>query len=183
MILSQDDLRRLTSDEKRELLVRSFQHGDVQVEGTRADQRGVVTIGSADGSVRQVSHKDAHTAYYKPGSIRVDESKPVEYGTVGLANKVYHVPTSVWGDKKYQRRTEQERLDSMTKRYVALVDQIGAERAEPVLREIAGEYWAKGMPTSVEELRRVAARSLNEARMRSRAEAAKMTTAPRFMYG
>lgn len=160
MRLSQDELRRLTPEEKRELVVRQFREGDVHVEGTRPGRKGYVTISSADGSVRQVPYTEALTAYYKPGSIRVETDT---VGAVPIRQQTFRIDKP-FEEKPHVRRTPNARLDSMAKR---LIDEWKrGVLTDATLREIAGEYWRAGTPVSADELRRVAAQMLTEAENR-----------------
>ena len=57
------------------------------------------------------------------------------------------------------KRTPEQRLDSL----VARLKAGGPETHEAILKEIAGEYWKRGMPVTAEALRTVAAHFLNRA--------------------
>ena len=60
------------------------------------------------------------------------------------------------------KRTPEQRIDSMVTR----LKSAHPASVEPILKEIAGEYWRAGMPVAVEDLRRVAAHFLNQAERR-----------------
>ena len=63
------------------------------------------------------------------------------------------------------KRTPEQRLESMVERLKAAPP----ETLEPILREIAGEYWRRGMPITVDALRTVAAHYLNRAERKQHA--------------
>ena len=63
------------------------------------------------------------------------------------------------------KRTPEQRLDSMVQRLRAA----SPETVEPILKEIAGEYWRQGMPVSTDALRTVAAYYLNRAERKAKA--------------
>ena len=172
MRLSQEDLRRLTPEEKRELVRRQLLEGDIHVEGTAPGRKGYVTISSADGTVRQVPYTEALTAYYKPGSIRVETDT---IGAVPIRQQTFQIDVP-FDKKPHVRRAPSARLDSMAKR---LIDEWkrGA-LTEATLKEIAGEYWKNGTPVSADELRRVAARLLSEAEAKRKRQFDKKVAAP-----
>jgi RNase P/RNase MRP subunit p29 len=60
-----------------------------------------------------------------------------------------------------EKRTPQQRLESMTKRLLE-----NPQQHEAILQEIAGEYWKAGAPVTVDALRAVAAHFLNRADQR-----------------
>lgn len=63
------------------------------------------------------------------------------------------------------KRTPQQRLDSMVNR----LKDVPPEQIEPMLRNIAGEYWRAGAPVTVDALRAVASQLLNRAERKQHA--------------
>jgi hypothetical protein len=70
--------------------------------------------------------------------------------------------TSTFEEPKMIKRTAEQRLDSMVARLKATDPAL----IEPVLRDIAGEYWKAGAPVSTDQLRAVASHFLNRAERR-----------------
>lgn len=60
------------------------------------------------------------------------------------------------------KRTPGQRVDAM----VARLKAAPPETVEPILAEIAGEYWKAGMPVNVDDLRKVATHFLNRSERR-----------------
>ena len=58
-----------------------------------------------------------------------------------------------------RKRTPEQRLESMVRRLVGASPQT----LEPILKQIAGEYWKQGAPVTVDALRAVASHYLNRA--------------------
>jgi hypothetical protein len=154
----------MSADERKELLLRNIKHKDVHVEGTAPGRKGYVTIASADGSVRQVPYWEAHTAYYKPGSLRPGEA-PL------LREQSFEIPGTIWNDTPPPKRTNQQRVESMTKRYVAEWKRGNDGLLRELLRDISVEYWKQGTPITVDALRQLAAHSLQEAENRKKRNA------------
>jgi hypothetical protein len=59
-----------------------------------------------------------------------------------------------------KKRTPEQRLDSMVQR----LKSSAPDSLEPILAEVAGEYWKRGAPVTVDALRAVASHFLNQRR-------------------
>ena len=160
--ITPEDLAKMTAEEKRDLLLKRLQSRNSSVVAT-----GAFTRAEGDGAARILPYTAPHTFRTRPGE---------EPTSVISRINVDDVPEATF-DKTYHKRTAEERLDSLTRRYVQAWR--SGQMNEGILKEIVGEFWKLGTPISAERLREVAAHLLNKARREQYVDSQKMTTLPR----
>lgn len=160
--ITEADLARMTAEEKRQVLLDRLQRRDAPVVA-----RGAFTRAEADGSARILPHTAPHTFRTRPGE---------EPSAVLSRINVDDIPEATF-DRQFIKRTPEQRLDSLTKRYVEAWKR--GEMNDGILKEIVGEFWKLGTPISADRLREVAAQCLNQARREQKVDSQSMTVLPR----
>ena len=97
-------------------------------------------------------------------NVPASQSLMAERSSAQEAKRLNDIETSLEFDAPpIIKRTREQRLESMVKR----LKSANPATVEPILAQIAGEYWKAGMPVTVADLQRVAAHFLNRTERRT----------------
>lgn len=136
-------------EQRNEQLLR---YAETMSEESKKGILGYVTQWDPERGVRGVRTSQA---LYGPEARRIRTDQPVQVGN----NMTAVAPDDAFKLDPIRKRTPDERIESMTKRLLKAHPQ----DQEYLLKSIGAEYWKKGMPVTVDQLRAAAAHYLNKA--------------------
>lgn len=152
----------MSAEEKRAVLLERLQRRDGPTVA-----KGSFTRAEGDGDARILPWTAPHTFRTRPGEEPVSVVSRIDVSDIAAMQ--FQAPVL--------KRSADERLDSLTRRYVAAWQR--GEMNDALLKEIAGEFWKLGTPITADRLREVAAHLLNKARREQYVDSQKMTVLPR----